>query len=142
MKIKSLVGVSLVLFGLVSCDVTTVSKFDLRFNPILGKEIHVKRPLYLYEISRDLTGDSSRFTISSAEYGPEKVVAVLRPGHPVLFEGVRTSRGLGKYSQALVGFTEFESKCYPISYYIGMGGDDWKTGFDNNFISPLFDGGQ
>ena len=133
MKIKSVLINLLIVVGLSSCGMTTLSKKDSRFTSIFGKELHVKRPIFLYEISQDLTGDSSRYAISSAEYGPEKVVGVLDVGHPVVFEAVRTSRNLDTHSQALVGYTEFKSKRYPITYYIGMGGDDWKIGFANFF---------
>lgn len=136
MKAKNILINFLILFGLSSCGMTTLSKNDSRFNPILGKEIYTKRSLFLYDISPDLNGDSSRFTISGAKRGPEKVVAVLGVGHPVVFDAVKSSRELGSYYQHLVGYTNVNSKRYPIIYYIGMGGDGWKVGFNNYFSSP------
>lgn len=136
MKIKSILANLLILAGLNSCGMTTFSKNDSRFDSIFGKELHTKRLLSLYEISSDLTGDSSRFLISGAKHGPEEVVAVLGVGHPVVFEAVKTSRNLGSYNQYLVGYTNVNSKRYPIIYYVGMGGDSWKVGFKNYFNSP------
>jgi hypothetical protein len=137
MKFKYIIANLLFLVGLSSCGMTTLSKADSRFSSVLGKKLYVKEPIYLYEISPSLTGDSNRYPLSSATYTPEKVVAVLGVGHPVVFEAVETSRDLGAYTQRLVGYTEVKSKRYPITYYVGMGGDGWKVGIQNYFISPL-----
>lgn len=139
MKIISIFANLLILVGLSSCGITTLSKSDSRFALILGKTIQIKNPIFLYEIDSGLTGDSSRFPVSGAKYDPADVVGVLGVGHPVVFEAVETSRDLGAYSQHLVGYTDFESKRFPITYFIGIGGDDWKKEFAYDFTSPLFD---
>ena len=136
--IRNTIASLLILIGSISCGITSTSKNDSRFAPILGKTVYVKEPIFLYEVSRDLTGDASRHPLSSAKYEPEKVVAVLGVGHPVVFEAVETSRDLGAYTQRLVGYTEVKSTRYPITYFVGMGGDEWKIGFSNYFVSPLF----
>ena len=137
--IRNTIASLLILIGSTSCEnMVTLSKSDSRFAPILGKEVYVKKPIYLYEIDPGLNSDSSRFPVSSAKYDPRDVVGILGIGHPVVFEAVKTTRGFNAYSQALVGYTDFKSKRFPITWGMSYGGDEWKIGFANYFVSPLF----
>ena len=137
--IRNTIASLLISIGSISCGTTTtMSKRDSRFAPVLGKAVYVKKPIFLYEVSPSLTGDPSRYPLSSATYTPEEVVAVLGVGHPIVFEAVETTWGFNAYSQSLVGYTDYKSKRFPITYFIGIGGDEWKIGFSNFFVSPLF----
>jgi hypothetical protein len=122
-----------------SCGMVAHSTRDPRFNQIFGREIQAKRPLRLYRIDRDLTGDTDHHYITAGYYPFSETdsgeIGVLPTGHPVRFEKLRRDYSIDGGSERLLGTTMFRGTTYLVSYYLGLAGDDTIAGWKRIYLS-------
>lgn len=126
-----------------SCGLKVEKTHEPRFNDVLGHTIHTKRPLRLYKIDMQLTGDRDHHYITAGYYPSSKTdsgeIGVLPKGHPVTFHKLRQVGVSGGTSERLLGNTTFHGTNYPVLYYLGFKGDDSAAGWSRiyrSFVVP------
>ena len=118
---------------------TIETKSDPRFKAILGRDVLTKRPLRLYRIDPNLTGDNTHHCVIAGYYPFSETdsgqIGVIPKQHAVRFDKLRRTRALSAGSESLIGTVRFEGKTYPISYKLGLIGDDTNAGWRRIYLS-------
>lgn len=124
---------------LVGCGMTTETKSDPRFKALLGRDVLTKRALRLYRIDSNLTGDDTHHCITAGYYPFSETdsgeVAIIPQSHRVQFDKLRRARSLSGGSEYLLGTLKFKGTTYPISYWLGLIGDDSNAGWKGIYRS-------
>ena len=125
--------------ALTSCGMTTETSSDSRFKSIIGREIQTKRQLRLYRNDPHQTGDNVHFCLTEAYYRFSETdsgeVAIIPQSHRVQFDKLRRTRSLSGGSEYLLGTLKFKGTTYPISYWLGLIGDDSNAGWKGIYRS-------
>lgn len=126
---------SLMLSG---CGTTETQK-DSRFKTILGREVMTKRPLRLYRIDPGLTGDNTHHCLTAGYYPFSETdsgeIGVIPANYAVRFDKVRRTRSISAGEEYLIGIVKFKGVTYPISYTLGLIGDDSNAGWRRIYLS-------
>jgi len=125
--------------ALSSCVRTTVSKSDPRFTSIFGKDIETKRPLRLYRLDYNLTGDADHHLITAGHYQLTETdsgeIGVLPAGHKVRFNEIHRVHSGDGVSESLRGTTVFHGVSYPVTYWLGFAHDTGPAGWQRIYRS-------
>ena len=93
----------------------------------------------MYRIDMQLTGDRDHHYLTEGEYPFSETdsgeIGVLPPGHPVIFKKLRQTTMSGGVGERLLGTTDFRGTTYPVSYYLGIAGNETTGGWKRIYLS-------
>jgi len=128
----------LLSFLLVGCSTKIDISSNARFKNLIGHSLNTRVPLKLYEIDYQLSGSKNRYELGGNVLG-RPLVGILPKGNSVLFERAVCRNGWSASTEHLEGAIKFRGETYPITYFLGLRGQDsysfWK-GLDYDFVIP------